>query len=132
MNVWKIYRCNICGNIVLSLEDSGVTPHCCAKPMELMTVNTMESRYEKHLPVVNVSGTTVTVRVGEEDHPMEKEHYIRWILLETDRRVEVYELNPGDEPAAEFRLCCGECVVSVGAFCNIHGLWVREDAAMSL
>ena len=31
----KFYRCPICGNIVVKLENSGVPVVCCGKPMEL-------------------------------------------------------------------------------------------------
>ena len=128
----KIYRCSVCGNILLSIEDSGVTPHCCGKPMEEPAVHMLDTNYEKHLPVVQVSGTTVSVCVGEEDHPMTEEHYIQWIILETCQRVEVVRLRPGEKPAAEFQLSVGECAVSVGAFCNIHGLWVWEEEAFRI
>ena len=33
------------------------------------------------------------------------------------------QLNPGQEPVADFYLCNGEPVEEVYAYCNLHGLW---------
>ena len=33
------------------------------------------------------------------------------------------QLNPGQEPVADFCLCDGEQVEEVYAYCNLHGLW---------
>lgn len=78
---------------------------------------------EVHLPVYDVDGHTVTVCVGEKDHPMEETHRIEWIALETrcgnQRRV----LKAGEKPSVCFSLCDGDEVIAAYAYCNKHGLF---------
>ena len=67
----------------------------------------------------------MNVVVGEVSHPMLEEHFIEWITLNTNKGVYRKELNPGDEPKAEFCLTEGEAVEEVYAYCNLHGLWKK-------
>ena len=57
----KIYVCPTCGNIVTMLKDSGVTPHCCGKPMIALHAYTTDAATEKHVPVVDVDENHVKV-----------------------------------------------------------------------
>ena len=57
--------------------------YCCGEEMKPLTPNTSDGAGEKHVPVVQVDGQTVTVTVGSVEHPMLEAHYIQWILLET-------------------------------------------------
>jgi hypothetical protein len=50
---------------------------------EVIEPNTTDAAGEKHVPVIEVSGNTVTVKVGEVEHPMIEAHYIQFIALET-------------------------------------------------
>lgn len=122
------YRCNICGNVFLVTEDSGVTPVCCGEPMEMLPVNKADASLEKHVPVILTEGNHVTVKIGEAPHPMEDSHHIKWVALLTDKGVYGRYLNPGDVPSAGFGLTDNEKVVSAYANCNIHGLWMKEAA----
>ena len=54
---------------------------------------------------------------------MLEEHFIEWITLNTNQGVYRKQLNPGQEPVADFCLCDGEQVEEVYAYCNLHGLW---------
>lgn len=121
----KIYKCNQCGNIVAMISASGVPVMCCGKPMEELVPNTVDASQEKHVPVVEVTATSVKVAVGEVEHPMAPEHYIEWIALETEHGNQYRKLNPGETPEASFRLN-GEKAVAVYAYCNLHGLWKTE------
>ena len=121
----KIYKCNACGNIVTMLEDSGVVPSCCGEEMELLAAGTSDGAVEKHVPVIEIKGSHVKVRVGEYAHPMLSEHYIMWILLVTDKGFHITYLSPTDEPAACFELCTGETPTEAYAYCNLHGLWSK-------
>ncbi|MCI7131700.1 MAG: hypothetical protein MSA09_14350 [Lachnospiraceae bacterium] len=38
-------------------------------------------------------------------HPMLEEHFIEWITLNTNQGVYRKQLNPGQEPVADFCLC---------------------------
>jgi superoxide reductase len=37
---------------------------------------------EKHIPVISVTGNTVTVSVGSVEHPMAEERSILWVYLQ--------------------------------------------------
>ena len=122
----KFLLCRRCGNLIEMINDSGVTPICCGTDMTELTANTTEAATEKHIPVVKVNDHMVKVTVGEVLHPMEPEHYIEWIYLETNKGIKRVNLKPGEEPIANFSLIEGETVASAYAYCNLHGLWLKE------
>lgn len=119
----KFYRCDTCGNVITFLHASGMKVMCCGKPMREMESNKEDAAEEKHVPCVCIDGYKVRVEVGEEPHPMTPEHYIKWILIETENGSQLKELKPGCKPMATFSLCDGDKFKSAYAFCNIHGLW---------
>lgn len=94
-----------------------------AAGFEEIIPNTVDAAKEKHVPVVTREGQTVTVAVGSVAHPMQEEHYIGWILLETKNGEERKELKPGDEPVAQFYAAEDDEIVATYAYCNLHGLW---------
>lgn len=122
----KFLLCRRCGNLIEMINDSGVTPICCGTDMQELVANSTEAATEKHIPVVEVNGNTVKITVGETFHPMEEEHYIEWIYLETNKGIKRINLNPGEEPIATFALLEGEQITSAYAYCNLHGLWIKE------
>ena len=79
----KFYICKHCGNIIAYVRSSGVPVVCCGEPMQEIIPGTTDGALEKHVPVIEVEGNKVTVRVGAVEHPMLPEHYIEWIALET-------------------------------------------------
>ena len=89
--------------------------------------NTTDAAKEKHVPVISREGQTVTVAVGSVAHPMQEEHYITWILLETKNGEERKELKPGDEPIAQFYAAEDDEIVAAYAYCNLHGLWAAAE-----
>ena len=130
MEVMKMKRkfllCRRCGNLIEMINDSGVTPICCGTDMDVLTANTTEAATEKHIPVVEINGNIAKVTVGEVLHPMEEAHYIEWIYLETNKGIKRVNLKPGDEPVVSFTLAEDETVSSAYAYCNLHGLWLKE------
>ncbi len=84
----KFYVCEHCGNIITKVNDAGVPVMCCGEKMKEMIPGTTDAAVEKHVPVYEVEGNVVKVKVGEVEHPMVAEHYIQWIVLE-DLRSEV-------------------------------------------
>ena len=83
----KFYRCNECGNIVTKLNNSGVNVVCCGAEMQELQANVNdEAATEKHVPIIEQDGQTVTIKVGSVDHPMTKEHYIQWIYILTNQK----------------------------------------------
>ena len=119
----KFFRCEHCGNFVGVITDAGVPMICCGEPMKEVVANTTDAATEKHVPVVEVNGDTLTAKVGSVTHPMEDAHYIQWITLQTKQGSQIKYLQPGQAPKADFALTEGDEVVAVFAYCNLHGLW---------
>lgn len=121
----ELYKCEMCGNVVSIIESAGGELACCGKPMKLLKEQTAEQEgKEKHVPVIEIDGNKVTVKVGSVEHPMEEKHYIELIQLVKDGNVLIGKrLKPGDKPEAEF---CVEDTEGLTAreLCNLHGLWI--------
>ena len=81
----RFYICEHCGNIIEMVNDSGVPVMCCGQKMTALEPGVVEASHEKHIPVVNVDGDSVSVAVGSVEHPMSEEHSILWIYLKTDK-----------------------------------------------
>ena len=103
----KFYKLN--GEIVIG-GDQG----------EEIVPNTVDAAYEKHVPVIEHHGDSVTVKVGSVAHPMADVHWIEWIVLETATGYQKADLKPGDAPEASFAVT--EPVVAAYEHCNLHGL----------
>ena len=88
--------------------------------------NSTDAAVEKHVPEVKVEGKAILVEVGSVAHPMLDVHYIKWILLENDGQVQVKALKPNDKPEARFAVEELKPGARVFAFCNLHGLWVKN------
>ena len=116
-------RCEHCGNIVAYIHDSGVRCQCCGEEMKPIVPNTSDGAGEKHVPVIEQNGRTVTVTVGSVEHPMLEAHYIEWIMLETKEGRQRKTLMPGEKPVATFALTDADAVVAAYEYCNLHGLW---------
>ena len=70
----KFYICEHCGNLVTTIHNAGVPLVCCGEKMKELLPNTVEASGEKHLPVAELSGSTLTVTVGAVEHPMVDVH----------------------------------------------------------
>ena len=122
----QIFKCKTCGKVIMILKNSSCGTVCCGEDMVELTANTTDAAVEKHVPVISVNGGVAEVRVGEVAHPMQEEHYIEWIALETNQASHIVYLKPGEEPVARFALLDGEEVVSAYDYCNLHGLWKKD------
>ena len=122
----KFYRCETCGQIVAIVRRTAAPLVCCGKPMKEIVPGTVDASQEKHLPVIEQNGNTVTVRVGSVEHPMLEEHHIEWIALQTKMGNQRKLLKAGDKPEACFALCDGDAPVAAFEWCNLHGLWKTE------
>lgn len=121
MEIRQIYRCGICGNIIEVLHVGGGRLVCCARTMDLLMEKTTDEGMEKHVPVMEIAGGGIRVKVGAIPHPMEEGHYIRWIELIADGEVHRRFLKPGDAPEALFTVSAE--TVYAREYCNLHGLW---------
>lgn len=125
----KFYKCPICGNIITKVKDSAVPVFCCGKPMEELVAGSVEASAEKHIPVYTTDSNKVFVMVGEAEHPMQPEHFIEWIAIETTAGSQIKYLHPGEKPAAGFCMGRDDALIAVYAYCNLHGLWMKAYEA---
>ena len=121
----KFAKCNLCGNFITFLDDKGPKVVCCNQEMNVLHANTEDASVEKHVPAVTVNGAEVSVVVGSVKHPMEPEHWIEFIYLETEKGGQYQKLNAGEEPSATFKLA-DDKPKAVYEYCNLHGLWKTE------
>ena len=120
----KFYKWNRCANVVEKVVDSRVPVVCCGEKMEELVPNTVDASGEQHVPVVtNLGDGRIKVEVGSVHHPMEKEHHIAFIYVETERGG--IRVNLKDEPVAVVYVG-QERVTAVYEYCNLHGLWKVE------
>lgn len=119
----KFLKCNVCGNLVEQINATAVPIMCCGQPMMELKAGTTDGAAEKHVPVYEVNGNVVTVKVGSVEHPMTPEHYIQWIDIQTTGGIQRVNLTPSDKPEATFTINEGDEVIAVYEYCNLHGLW---------
>lgn len=124
--IGEIYKCEICGNVVEVLDNGVGELVCCGQPMDLLEVQTEGEVSPKHVPIVDIDGNVVTVKVGEVTHPSLEEHSIRFIELRLGDNRFIATLNSDDEPKATFVVdeeLLKNNEVIVKEYCNVHGLW---------
>ena len=144
-----IFECSVCGHI----EFNEAPEKClvCKSLTEAFVENAdaikqpadpaeLSEGDKKHIPQVVVvkecglipggSCTDVHVRVGEIEHVMTEEHYIRYIDYYVDHKFAVRTwLSPGVcHPAAAVHLNVTSGTVTAIENCNVHGNWMAEAA----
>lgn len=120
----KIYKCEMCANIVHVIHAGDGELICCGEPMVAMEEQTADYTTEKHVPVIEKKENGYVVKVGSVPHPMEEEHYIEWIELTADGLSYRKHLAPGDAPEACF--CVEADNVNAREYCNVHALWISR------
>lgn len=118
----KILRTLPAKNVYLALDEIGEE----TLDLKVLKANTTDAATEKHVPVVEVNDRDVLVKVGSVLHPMLPEHYISFVIIETNMGQSIVKLQPGQEPAANFVLRKDEKLLAVYEYCNLHGLWKVE------
>ncbi|MHB1483201.1 MAG: desulfoferrodoxin family protein [Saccharofermentanales bacterium] len=96
------YRCESCGSIYAKVNAGGGGVDCCGQPMKAIFANSTDASLEKHVPVAVKNNGKLEVTVGSIPHPMIQEHYIQWIALAAENKLEIIYLKPGDAPKATF------------------------------
>ena len=117
----QVYKCELCGNMAEILHGGGGTLVCCKEPMKLYTENTVDAAKEKHVPVIEKTGSGFKVKVGSVSHPMEENHFIEWIEVIADGKAYRQFLEPGGAPEATFDIKADP--VTAREYCNLHGVW---------
>jgi len=121
----KFFICKRCGNIAELINSKGVPLVCCGEKMTELIPNTVDASLEKHKPVVTVSDSSITVEVGSIPHPMQYDHLITFVYVETERGGQRKYLKAGEEPKLMFSFS-NDKPIAVYAYCNLHGLWKTE------
>lgn len=119
----KFYQCTICGQIAAIVKETGVPLVCCGQEMNELIPGSVDASVEKHVPMIEIDGDKIFVTVGSTPHPMTKEHHIEWVSLQSRFGNQRKALKPGMEPKVCFRVCEGDEILAVYAYCNLHGLW---------
>ena len=122
----KFYRCSHCGQIIAIVKETGVPVICCGEPMVEIIPGEVDAAKEKHVPIYVKEGSKVTVSVGDVAHPMQDDHYIQWISIQTKAGNQRKALKPGDMPKTEFLIDESDEIEAVYAYCNLHGLWKNQ------
>lgn len=122
----KVFKSKATGTVVVVAEDHGGVLAVNGEEMVELKANTTDGATEKHVPAVTVEGNKLTAVVGSVPHPMTEEHYIGFILVETNKGVHKRALDHTGEAKAEFALLDDEKAVAVYEYCNLHGLWKVE------
>lgn len=117
---FKFYICPICGNVIELLDGDIAKVRCCGTEMKELVANTTDAAQEKHVPVYEKVEDEIVVKVGEVEHPMEKEHFINWIAQVNNNQITRVELYPEQETTTRFPYIKGSTIYS---YCNKHGLW---------
>ena len=108
----KFYVCPICGNLLTSMGDAVIS--CCGVTLPPLEGEAPDAAHEIHLEQVE-DETLVTL-----NHPMDKSHYITFLVFVSSDRVQLAKLYP--EQNAETRLQLrGHGFLY--ACCNRHGLF---------
>lgn len=108
----RFYACPVCGNVITATGDAQIT--CCARPLEAMKPQPVDEGHSLRLEPMD----------GEMHvsfaHPMDKEHYIRFIACVGYDRVLLVRLYP--EQGSETRVpYLPRCSYYVG--CSRDGLF---------
>lgn len=132
----KIYKCDICSNILLAINDSGVTPHCCNSEMNVL-IPEEASLLNEHYIRCSVKDmenyAIVSLYVGKERlHPMNENHHIEWVILNTDKGHYIHRFNEEDTiPHTSFLIGNNEKVISAQIYCNLHSLYENSCKSSS-
>jgi len=92
--------------------------------MQLMIENTVDAAQEKHVPIIEKTEEGIKVKVGSIPHPMEPEHFIKWVEINVGENNCKHFLKPEDKPDTLFNVKPEN--PKAKAYCNLHGLWQSE------
>lgn len=108
----KLYYCPLCGNVINSLGEGTFT--CCGI---LLPPIIPEEPDEEHSLELEKVDNEYYVHV---DHPMEKDHYISYIIYVTSDRIQIVRFYPEQNAETRFKIC-GHGYIYV--CCNKHGVY---------
>lgn len=110
------YVCPLCETSIHASIGADIT--CCGE--HLAPLEIQEPVGEHAIIVERLDGQ----RYVHMDHPMSKDHSIRWIGLLTDERLEMQQLYPEGDAHAHFSIRGRGMIL---AYCHVHGLFGLRD-----
>lgn len=122
----KFYKCNVCGNIICKIEDSGMPLSCCRRQMTELTACTSEETKAKHNPIFEYKDGYLKVSIGSNPHPTEDEHHVQFIVVETSMGIHIKKVDVPHKAIACFKLCETEYISAVYSLCSLHGIFVTQ------
>lgn len=108
----KFYVCPICGNVIQTIGEAVVS--CCGITLPPIEAEDADSDHLVHVEIVE-DEYYVSV-----DHPMEKDHYISFLVAVSDQGTNFVKLYPEGSAEARFKI---NRVAKIYAYCNRHGLF---------
>lgn len=117
MNKTRIYVCPMCGNIITAAGEAVIS--CCGILLPALEAEEASEKCPFPLKVEEVEDEYfVSI-----EHPMEKEHYISFMLSANDSRIELKKLYPEGAAEARFKI---RDTKDIYYYCNKHGLYVKH------
>ena len=108
----KLYVCPVCGNVIQATGEAVVS--CCGI---VLPPQEPEEADEGHQVRVEIVEDEFFVSVS---HPMEKEHYISFLMAVSDQGTQFVKLYPEGSAEARFKI---SRVKRLYWYCNRHGLF---------
>lgn len=117
----KIYVCPICSNVIFSIGQAVVS--CCGITLPSLEVENDDSNVFEN--EISTSHTINIEKIEDEyfvslNHPMEKSHYISFLIAIGDDKIELKKLYPEQNAQARFKISSTKRIL---AFCNRDGLF---------
>lgn len=123
-----VLKCNLCGKVIMILEEGGRRTICCDQLMEKLPEQSDGKGKPSHTPSIAKTRGGIIVKVGGVSDPMEESHHIAWIEISDEGARMVKTLGPGDSPEAEFPF--GSPDIKVRLYCPRHGLWTNKPVEL--
>lgn len=108
----KIYVCPVCGNVIQASGEAVVS--CCGIVLPPQEPEEADAAHQIQVEIVE-DEFYVTV-----SHPMEKDHYISFLMAVSDQGTQFVKLYPEGNAEARFKI---SRVKKLYWYCNRHGLF---------
>ena len=108
----KLYVCPVCGNVIQACGEAMVS--CCGI---VLPPQEAEEADAEHAIQVEIVEDEFFVSVS---HPMEKAHYISFLMAVSDQGTQLVKLYPEGNAEARFKI---SRVKKLDWYCNRHGLF---------
>lgn len=120
----RLYRCNICGNVVEVCKEGVGELVCCGENMELLKENIPNNENAHFANIENISDIEKKVTFN---HPMTQEHYIEFVeIISKDlKHIKRKHFSSNDELEMTIKCDCTEGF-DVRLYCNRDGVWKTE------